>query len=83
LDAYEKMADRPHAYRDRDYVIRSLNADKPFDQFVREQLAGDELAGYRPDEATSAETIDLLIATHFLRNGQDGTDIGVKEPEAF
>ena len=36
--------DRPLAYRYRDYVIRAINSDKPFDQFVREQLAGDEIA---------------------------------------
>ncbi|MFO0429280.1 MAG: DUF1549 domain-containing protein, partial [Planctomyces sp.] len=75
--------DRPFAWRYRDYVIRSVNADKPFDQFVREQLAGDELASFTPDVATTADTIELLEATHFLRNGQDGTDIGVQEPEAF
>ena len=38
-------SDRPLAYRYRDYVIRAINNDKPFDQFVREQIAGDELAG--------------------------------------
>ena len=75
--------DRPFAYRYRDYVIQSLNADKPFDRFLREQLAGDELAQFRPGTAATPETIELLIATHFLRNGQDGTDIGVQEPEAF
>lgn len=75
--------DRPLAYRYRDYVIRSLNADKPLDLFIREQLAGDELSGYRPGQATNGESIDLMIATHFLRNGQDGTDIGVQEPETF
>jgi mono/diheme cytochrome c family protein len=75
--------DRPLAYRYRDYVIQSLNADKPFDRFLREQLAGDELAQFRPGTATTSEAIELLIATHFLRNGQDGTDIGVQEPEAF
>src|SRR6202035_3301521 len=37
--------DRPLAYRYRDYVIRALNEDRPYDHFVREQLAGDELAG--------------------------------------
>ena len=37
--------DRPLAYRYRDYVIRAFNADRPLDQIVREQLAGDELAG--------------------------------------
>ncbi len=75
--------DRPLAYRYRDYVIQSLNANKPFDRFLREQLAGDELAAFRPGSATTPEAIELLIATHFLRNGQDGTDIGVQEPEAF
>lgn len=79
--------DRPLAYRYRDYVIRALNADKPFDEFLREQLAGDELAneraGFRRGQPTTPEVIELLEATHFLRNGQDGTDIGVQEPEAF
>ena len=75
--------DRPLAWRYRDYVIRSLNADKPFDRFLREQLCGDELAGFRPGQPVTPETIDLLEATHFLRNGQDGSDIGVQEPEAF
>ncbi len=75
--------DRPLAYRYRDFVIQSLNVDKPFDQFLREQLAGDELAQFHPGSATTSEVIELLVATHFLRNGQDGTDIGVQEPEAF
>jgi hypothetical protein len=75
--------DRPLAYRYRDYVIRSINADKPFDRFIREQLCGDELVRFRPGEPVQPEEIDLLEATHFLRNGQDGTDIGVQEPEAF
>jgi len=66
-------SDRPLAYRYRDYVIRSLNHDKPFDQFVREQLAGDELSGWKPGQAATAEIIELLEATHFLRNGQDGS----------
>jgi hypothetical protein len=63
--------DRPLAYKYRDYVIRSLNADKPFDRFVREQLAGDEL--FAPKGPPSRDRIDSLIATHFLRNGPDGT----------
>ena len=65
--------DRPLAYRYRDYVIRSLNRDKGFDRFVVEQLAGDELAGFVPGQTASAETVELLEATHFLRNGQDGS----------
>ena len=75
--------DRPLAYRYRDYVIRGLNSDKPFNQFVREQLAGDEIARFQPGQPATADFIELLEATHFLRNGQDGTDIGVQEVEAF
>jgi hypothetical protein len=50
----------PQAYRYRNYVIDSFNADKPYDQFVREQIAGDVLAG-PPDKAG-----ERLIATGFL-----------------
>jgi hypothetical protein len=65
--------DRPLAYRYRDYVVRSLNQDKPFDRFLREQIAGDELSGWKPGEPATPEIVDLLVATHFLRNGQDGS----------
>jgi hypothetical protein len=57
---------RREAWRFRDYVIRSFNADKPFDQFVKEQLAGDELLEGAPK--TAAEQ-DYLIATGYLRVG--------------
>jgi hypothetical protein len=57
---------RPQAWRFRDYVVRSFNADKPFDQLIREQLAGDELFDGPP--STAAEQ-DSLIATGFLRLG--------------
>jgi mono/diheme cytochrome c family protein len=57
---------RPQAWRFRDYVIRSFNADKPFDQFVVEQLAGDELFSGKPLDAAQQDT---LIATGFLRLG--------------
>jgi mono/diheme cytochrome c family protein len=66
-------SDRPLAYRYRDYVIRSFNGDKPYDRFVREQLAGDELAGFQPDGDVMPHVVELLTATHFLRNAQDGT----------
>ena len=59
-NGYERDALKPHVWRYRDYVIRSFNADKPYDQFVREQLAGDEI-----EEATS----ETLIATGFYRLG--------------
>ena len=58
-DGYNADAYRPSAWPYRDYVIRSLNDDKPYDQFVREQIAGDEIA---PDDP------DVLIATAFLRH---------------
>ncbi len=62
-DGYEHNSDRPYAWRYRDYVVRSLNDDKPYDRFVTEQLAGDELAqGRDPREAA-----DLWIATGFNR----------------
>ncbi len=66
-------SDRPLAYRYRDHVIRAFNADRPLDRVVREQLAGDELAGGRRGPGTPPEAVDQLIATHFLRNSQDGT----------
>ena len=54
--------DRPLAWRYRDFVIRSFNADKPFDRFIREQLAGDELAVFQPGQPVSAETIELPLS---------------------
>jgi len=66
-------SDRPLAYRYRDYVVRSLNQDKPFDRFIVEQLAGDELSGFVSGQDATPEMISLLEATHYLRNGQDGS----------
>ena len=57
---YSNDFERPNAWRYRDYVIRSFNEDKPYDQFVLEQLAGDELFPDNPD---------AIIATGFLRSG--------------
>ncbi len=65
---------RPQAWRFRDYVIRSFNADKPFDQFIREQLAGDELFDGPP--RTTAEQ-DMLIATGYLRLGPHDNAAGL------
>ncbi len=64
---------RPNAYRYRDYVIRSLNADKPYDQFLIEQIAGDELFDYKSVDEYTPEQIDKLVATGFLRMGPDST----------
>jgi hypothetical protein len=57
---------RPRAWLFRDYVIRSLNADKPYDRFLIEQLAGDELLSGPPRDAAEQ---DALIATTYLRLG--------------
>ena len=73
----EADSPRPHAWHYRDYVIRAFNADEPWDRFIQEQLAGDELAGARhgdPDAGIrSPEAAELLAATGFLRNAPDGT----------
>ncbi len=66
-------SDRPLAWRYRDYVVKSFNADKPYDQFVREQIAGDERVGYAPDGDVTPAMIEGITATHFLRNAPDGT----------
>ncbi|HEY1189137.1 MAG TPA: PSD1 and planctomycete cytochrome C domain-containing protein [Gemmata sp.] len=66
---------RPFAWRYRDYVIRALNADKPLNRFVVEQLAGDELVP-RPWTNLKPEQIELLAATGFLRTAPDGTASG-------
>jgi hypothetical protein len=61
-------------WRYRDYVIRALNADKPFDLFLTEQLAGDELRDWRSAKTFDEPTRNLLIATGFLRISADDTD---------
>lgn len=59
-NSYERDGAKPYVWRYRDYVIRSFNADKPYDRFITEQLAGDEL-----DQATP----ESVIATGFYRLG--------------
>ncbi len=59
-NAYERDSPRPFVWRYRDYVIKAFNDDKPFDRFILEQLAGDELA-----DANS----ETLIATGYYRLG--------------
>ena len=63
---------RATAYRYRDYVIRMFNADRPWDEFIVEQLAGDELVR-PPYETLPPAELDKLIATGFLRMAPDGT----------
>jgi hypothetical protein len=66
-------SDRPLAWRYRDHVIRAFNEDRPYDRFVQEQLAGDEIVGFTPDGDVTPGMVDALTATHFLRNAPDGT----------
>ena len=58
-DGYRIDHYRPDAWRYRDSFIRSLNSNKPFDRFVQEQLAGDEMF---PDNS------DALVATGYMRH---------------
>jgi len=60
-NSFERDGDKPFAWKYRDYVIQSLNDDKPYDRFLLEQLAGDEL-----EDAT----IETVTATGFYRLGQ-------------
>ena len=71
-NGFELDADRPHAWRYRDYVINSFNHDKPYDRFIKEQIAGDEMF---PDNN------DALIATGYLRAGQEHLVGGNIDPE--
>ncbi len=64
---------RDFAYKYRDYVIRAINADRSWNDFIVEQLAGDELAA-RPYAALQGDALDPLIATGFLRMAPDGTE---------
>ena len=64
---------RPNAWRYRDYVIRAFNSDKPYDRFVQEQIAGDELSEYWKHDALPRDVVDKLEATGFLRTAVDAT----------
>src|SRR5262249_61054713 len=64
-NGYEGDGERPHAWRYRDYVIQSFNADKPYNQFLTEQVAGDELAAGKDPRSCP----DLWAATDLRRCG--------------
>jgi len=66
---------RPSAFRFRDYVIRSFNSDQRFDEFIVQQLAGDELVP-PPGPTLAAGQIEALSATGYLRMAPDGTGSG-------
>ena len=71
---------RPEAWRYRDYVIGAMNGDLPYDRFLLEQLAGDELSDWRRAEELSADQTRQLAATGFLRTASDPTYPGYTEP---
>lgn len=69
-------------WRYRDYVVTAFNLDKPYDQFVTEQLAGDELSDWTVADTYTPKITERLIATGFLRNAEDhtsGDQYGVKQ----
>ena len=71
-NGFELDQDRPHAWRYRDYVIDSFNTDKPFDRFIQEQIAGDEMFPGNKE---------ALIATGYLRAGSEHMVSGNIDPE--
>jgi len=71
-NGFELDADRTHAWRYRDYVIDSFNHDKPYDQFIKEQIAGDEMF---------PNSKEALVATGYLRAGQEHLVSGNIDPE--
>jgi hypothetical protein len=64
---------RKVAWKYRDYVIRAFNSDKPYDRFLVEQIAGDELLDYENAPVVTEEIVENLVATGFLRMGIDQT----------
>jgi hypothetical protein len=67
-----KDKERKHAWRYRDYVIQAFNSDKPYNEFLIEQIAGDELIEGQPD-AENERHVELLTATGMLRMAPDVT----------
>ena len=72
---------RSEAWKFRDYVIRAINANRRFDRFITEQLAGDELLKGSRDKL-DAGGVELMTATGFLRMAADGTGSGADGPAA-
>lgn len=64
---------RKTAWKYRDYVIGSFNEDKPYDRFLLEQIAGDELVDYENASEITDKMVENLVATGFLRMGIDQT----------
>ncbi len=71
-NGFELDQDRPHAWRYRDYVVKAFNEDKPYDRFIKEQIAGEEMF---PDSK------EALIATGYLRASSEHVVGGNIDPE--
>jgi hypothetical protein len=71
-NGFELDLERPQAWRYRDYVVRSFNTDKPYDRFIQEQIAGDEM--FSGDK-------EALVATGYLRAGSEHLVSGNIDPE--
>jgi hypothetical protein len=71
-NGFELDLDRPNAWRYRDYCVQSFNGDKPYDRFIKEQIAGDEMF---------PGSKDALVATGYLRAGSEHLVAGNIDPE--
>jgi len=78
-NGYEGDSERPHAWHYRDYVVKSFNDDKPFDRFLTEQIAGDELAAGKDVRANS----ELWVASGMHRCGPMHVISGNVDPEVL
>jgi hypothetical protein len=72
-DTESRDAEREYAWLYRDYVIRAFDTDKPYDRFLLEQIAGDELADVVSAPVVTQDLMDDLVATGFLRMTPDST----------
>jgi len=78
-DGYNQDAYRTSVWPYRDWVIKSLNDDKPYDQFVREQLAGDEIAPDNPDVMTATQYLRMPVYEYNQRDVAGQWDIIVTD----
>jgi hypothetical protein len=85
-NGYEGDPEFPHAWRYRDYVIDAFNSDKPYDQFVLEQIAGDEMAPVMSARPLSPPEPEKVVALTFLRlapftepRGEESRDLLLSE----
>lgn len=69
----------PGMWNYRDYVVDSFNKDKPWDRFLTEQLAGDEIHDWRNAQQYTPEMLDSLVATGYLRTVLDATDEDISD----